>query len=86
MDPCGEISDTGGVLAIGGFSSVSSGGRTANGTLFARVTAGYVVNNNSAGALTYLGDKLGVELYFAAIVAFGVRIFDNLAVIRRHLL
>jgi small basic protein len=25
-------------------------------------------------------------LYFAAIVAFGVRIFDNLAVIRRHLL
>ena len=39
-----------------------------------------------AGALTFLGDKLGVELYFAAIVAFGVRIFDNLAVIRRHLL
>jgi small basic protein len=27
-----------------------------------------------------------VELYFAAIVAFGVRIFDNIAVIRRHLL
>jgi len=27
-----------------------------------------------------------VDLYLAAIVAFGVRIFDNIAVIRRHLL
>ena len=48
--------------------------------------SGLIVNSLAAGALTYLGDKLGVELYFAAIVAFGVRIFDNLAVIRRHLL
>lgn len=48
--------------------------------------SGLLVNSLVAGALTYLGDKLGVELYFAAIVAFGVRIFDNLAVIRRHLL
>src|SRR5437667_12191845 len=48
--------------------------------------SGLLVNSLAAGALTYLGDKLGVELYFAAIVAFGVRIFDNLAVIRRHLL
>jgi small basic protein len=48
--------------------------------------SGLLVNSIVAGALTYLGDKLGVELYFAAIVAFGVRIFDNLAVIRRHLL
>lgn len=48
--------------------------------------SGLLVNSLVAGGLTYLGDKLGVELYFAAIVAFGVRIFDNLAVIRRHLL
>ena len=48
--------------------------------------SGLLVNSLAAGGLTYLGDKLGVELYFAAIVAFGVRIFDNLAVIRRHLL
>jgi len=37
--------------------------------------SGLLVNSLAAGALTYLGDKLGVELYFAAIVAFGVRIF-----------
>jgi small basic protein len=48
--------------------------------------SGLLVNSIVAGGLTYLGDKLGVELYFAAIVAFGVRIFDNLAVIRRHLI
>ena len=48
--------------------------------------SGLLVNSVVAGALTYLGDKLGVELYFAAIVAFGVRIFENIAVIRRHLL
>jgi small basic protein len=48
--------------------------------------SGLLVNSIVAGLLTYLGDKLGVELYFAAIVAFGVRIFDNLAVIRRHIL
>ena len=48
--------------------------------------SGLLVNSLVAGALTYLGDKLGVELFIAAIVAFGVRIFDNIAVIRRHLL
>jgi small basic protein len=48
--------------------------------------SGLLANTVVAGGLTYLGDKLGVELYFAAIVAFGVRIFDNIAVIRRHLL
>jgi small basic protein len=36
--------------------------------------------------LTFLGERLGVELYIAAIVAFGLRIFKNLAIIRRRLL
>jgi small basic protein len=58
-----------------------------NGNFENRVfISGLLVNSVVAGALTYLGDKLGVELYFAAIVAFGVRIFENIAVIRRHLL
>ena len=47
---------------------------------------GVVSNMILAGLLTFLGDRLGVELYFAAIVAFGVRMFNNLAVIRRLLL
>jgi small basic protein len=47
---------------------------------------GFFVNILLAGTLTYLGDRLGVELYIAAIVAFGVRMFNNLAIIRRQLL
>lgn len=48
--------------------------------------SGFFVNIFLAGGLTYLGDRLGVELYIAAIVAFGVRLFNNLAIIRRRLL
>lgn len=47
---------------------------------------GFFVNIFLAGILTFLGDRLGVELYLAAIVAFGVRMFNNLAIIRRQLL
>jgi small basic protein len=46
--------------------------------------SGFFANIVLAGGLTYLGDRLGVELYIAAIVAFGVRMFDNLAIIRRQ--
>lgn len=48
--------------------------------------SGFFANIVLAGGLTYLGDRLGVELYIAAIVAFGVRLFNNLAMIRRQLL
>ena len=47
---------------------------------------GLVTNMLLAGLLTFLGDRLGVELYIAAVVAFGVRLFNNLATIRRKLL
>jgi small basic protein len=47
---------------------------------------GFFANVILAGGLTLLGDRLGVELYIAAIVAFGVRMFDNLAHIRRQIL
>ena len=48
--------------------------------------SGLVTNMLRAGLLTFLGDRLGVELYVAAIVAFGSRLFTNMAVIRRRLL
>ncbi len=47
--------------------------------------SGFVVNALLAGLLAYLGDKLGVPLYYAAIFVFGGRLFQNLAVIRRIL-
>ena len=48
--------------------------------------SGFFVNVFLAVLLTILGDRLGVELHYAAIIAFGVRMFNNLAIIRRLLL
>ena len=48
--------------------------------------SGFIVNTLLAAGLAYLGDRLGVELYMAAVVVFGVRIFQNLGIIRRYLL
>ncbi len=48
--------------------------------------SGFVTNAILAGLLAYLGDRLGVPLYYAAILVFGGRLFQNLAVIRRLLI
>ena len=47
---------------------------------------GFFTNTLLAALLAYLGDKLGVDLYLAAVFAFGVRLFHNLATIRHALL
>ncbi|NLC12267.1 MAG: small basic family protein [Firmicutes bacterium] len=47
--------------------------------------SGFFCNALLAAALTNLGDRLGIEIYYAAIFAFGVRIFQNLAIMRRLL-
>ncbi|MDO4581331.1 MAG: small basic family protein [Bacillota bacterium] len=44
--------------------------------------SGFFVNVILAAALAYLGDLLGVDLYLAAVVAFGFRIFNNIGAIR----
>lgn len=49
--------------------------------------SGFVVNMVLAVALAFLGDQIGVQdLYLAAVVTLGGRIFLNLSVIRRQLL
>lgn len=47
---------------------------------------GFFSNIILAASLAFLGVHLGVDLYLAAIFAFGVRLFNNIAVIRRILL
>jgi small basic protein len=37
-------------------------------------------------SLTFVGDRLGIDLYLVALFAFGLRIFQNVALIRRHFL
>ncbi len=70
------------------FDSVLGGWRANLEKRFDNVVflSGFFINAFLAALLVYLGDKLGVNLYLAAIVAFGVRLFQNLAIIRRHLL
>ena len=51
-----------------------------NGLIF---ITGFACNAVLAGLLTFVGDKLGIPLYYAAIFVFGGRLFNNLAVIRR---
>ncbi|MBM7865699.1 DUF1290 domain-containing protein [Heliobacterium gestii] len=47
---------------------------------------GFFTNAVLAALLAYIGDRLGVDLFLAAVFAFGVRIFQNLAVIRRYVI
>ena len=44
---------------------------------------GLVSNAILAVLLTYMGNLLGISLHFAAIIVFGVRMFNNMAAIRR---
>ncbi|MHC9540626.1 MAG: small basic family protein [Vulcanimicrobiota bacterium] len=48
--------------------------------------SGFFSNALLAALLTWIGDKLGVDLYLAAVVTFGVRVFNNLAYIRRDIM
>lgn len=48
--------------------------------------SGFFGNAILSMLLTYLGQKLNVDIYLAAIVVFVGRMFNNLAIIRRHYL
>jgi small basic protein len=48
--------------------------------------SGFLVNAIIAVALTFIGDRLGLDLYLVALITFGLRIFQNVALIRRHFL
>ena len=46
--------------------------------------SGFFINSITAVLLTYLGNKLNVDIALAAIVVFVGRIFIDLAIIRRY--
>lgn len=48
--------------------------------------SGFIINSLIAGGLAYAGDILGIPLYYAAIFAFGMRLFNNFARIRRDII
>ena len=46
--------------------------------------SGFFGNSILSIALTYLGERLNVDIYLAAIIVFVGRMFTNLAIIRRY--
>ena len=51
---------------------------------FKTFVSGFFGNAILSILLTYLGEKLNVDIYLAAIVVFVGRMFNNLGTIRRH--
>lgn len=45
---------------------------------------GFFGNAIIAAGLAYLGDKLNVPMYLAAVIVFGGRLFQNFAIMRRY--
>ena len=50
------------------------------------LVSGFFVNMLLAAGLAFMGDRLGLDLYMAAVIALGIRLFNNLGTIRRDLL
>jgi len=46
--------------------------------------SGFITNAIVAVTLTFIGDRLSIDLYLVALITFGIRIFNNVALIRRH--
>ncbi|MCL1817023.1 MAG: small basic family protein [Clostridiales bacterium] len=65
---------------IGGWRAVLED--TFDGTI---LISSFFVNALLAAALAYLGDLLGLDLYLAAVITFGIRIFNNLGVLRHSI-
>lgn len=47
---------------------------------------GFFINTALAAFLTWVGELLSIDLYLAAVVVFGARIFQNFAELRRSIL
>jgi small basic protein len=53
--------------------------------LFTKFISSFFTNTALAAMLAYLGDIVGVDIYMGAVVAFSIRLFQNLSLIREEL-
>ncbi|OQB15983.1 MAG: hypothetical protein BWY15_00110 [Firmicutes bacterium ADurb.Bin193] len=76
------------IAILAGLDSVFGGfAATINNNFKMKVfLTGFFGNALLAMALTFIGKLLDVDIYLAAIIVFGTRLFQNFAVIRRFLL
>ena len=77
-----------GVAVVAGLDSVFGGLRSAIEGKFRNdvFVTGFVANILIAFFLAWFGDRIGVNVYFVAILVMGARIFTNLSLIRRQML
>ena len=77
-----------GVGVVAGMDSVFDGVRSANEGKFRSdvFVTGFFANIFIAFFLAWFGDRIGVNVYFVAILVMGTRIFTNLSLIRRQML
>lgn len=47
---------------------------------------GFFTNALLAAGLVYIGERIGIDLYYVALLTFVLRVFQNLAIIRRYFL
>ena len=52
----------------------------------ALLISGFTINAVFAGLLVLLGENLALDLFYVVLIILGLRIFKNLAALRRHLL
>ncbi|HHZ20916.1 MAG TPA: small basic family protein [Firmicutes bacterium] len=53
--------------------------------LFSKFISSFFTNTALAALLAYMGDALGIDIYLGAVVAFSIRLFQNLSLIREEL-
>jgi small basic protein len=80
------LADYLGLVALAGLDSICGGIRAGiEGKFHDDIfLSGFVMNTILAGSLAYLGDRIGVDLFLAAVVTLGGRVFLNLSLIRRY--
>ena len=76
------------IAVLAGLDSLLGGWRAVledkfDGTI---LLSGFFVNALIAAMLAYLGDLIGLDLYLAAVVALGIRIFNNIGAIRHAII
>lgn len=74
------------VAILVSLDAIFGGLRAAANNKFENVVfiTGFFSNALMAIILVYIGDRLGIDLYYVALLVFGFRIFKNLAALRRH--
>ena len=76
------------VAVLAALDAVFGGSRAALERVFdlSNFITGFFSNVILAVVLVYVGDLIGINLYYVALIGFGLRVFINLAAIRKNIM